>query len=854
MEKKRFKSRQFTAALAKLLTAAVGVAFLAACDDDAKSSPNGAGFIVPALTVDATVVVAADVAETMVLPDVPSPEELRLSLTKGDTGRTAQWESVDDFDVNMLYTTGAYTMTAQYGSEYDEGFDNPYFCAETDFMVSEMQRCHVALNAKLGNTVIHVDYSSSIKDYFADFSIGFHSEGGNYLGYGINETRNLYLRPGDIWLFASMTLPDGREAVVDIASITEAKAQHFYQARLSVESSGEGSYPTLVLSFDEKTLTDDITFALSDELFDAKAPVVETCGFVSGQPLTLVEGGAPDGVVAMEVKDSQLSSFVLTTQSPGDIASWWPEEMDLLNIPKALADSISAYGLVVNKDTSGNYNFDFTKLIPRIQPPNGNGNVAFIAAPHGVNRLLGKPVELSVDVKPVDIEVVTAPTIVVGQPTAVIELAAPSADLERNLTIEASTAGSEWTRLNITGLTKLGNGNYKVEFDVPDGTDPVELRLEYCHQIKKELTVKRIAPLYNIEVDGYARSALVKIVAADEPTARLITTLATPYDDSGHRLPVTARIDDSNILLLSGLEPETVYTLRLSIFNHPTLAEYSNSVTFRTEKASQLPNPGFEEVRKTIDYKDMLCGGRYSQNLVAIFNQQNKHTWKLYTPRQWANTNAKTFCMGATNHNTWYMQPSCYTVTDSYSGGYALQLKSVGWDLDGPEIPDYLQKREPYVAYSRNVPSIAWRAAGKAFIGDYRFDPATLEETYTEGMGFDSRPTALNGFYKFVPCEELPMGCGLVVVELYGIVDGQRRLIASNSLELPFATDYTAFKVPLSYSPFGVKATEIRVMFASSSHIGTISHETTNIVTTSNLKDAASTGGTLTIDELSLSY
>ncbi|MDE5750975.1 MAG: hypothetical protein K2H87_09470 [Duncaniella sp.] len=51
-----------------------------------------------------------------------------------------------------------------------------------------------------------------------------------------------------------------------------------------------------------------------------------------------------------------------------------------------------------------------------------------------------------------------------------------------------------------------------------------------------------------------------------------------------------------------------------------------------------------------------------------------------------------------------------------------------------------------------------------------------------------------------------------------------------------------------------MKATRIKVMFASSADIGTIAEETAAIVTLSDPKTATSTGGQLWIDNITLGY
>ena len=191
---------------------------------------------------------------------------------------------------------------------------------------------------------------------------------------------------------------------------------------------------------------------------------------------------------------------------------------------------------------------------------------------------------------------------------------------------------------------------------------------------------------------------------------------------------------------------------------------------------------------------------------------------------------------------------------DVQSGDFAVSLRSVAFDPNGEPIPDYAQTGEPYLPYSLNVPRIAYRAAGKLFLGDYSYDAKTGEETYNEGISWNSRPVSLNGFYKYQPSEDNWNDRGLVTVEVLGERDGEEIVIASAHRILPLATGYTAFSLPLEYAYYGVKASRIKVMFASSDKIGTIAEESSSIVTHSDPKTSTSLGSQLWIDNVTLAY
>lgn len=91
-------------------------------------------------------------------------------------------------------------------------------------------------------------------------------------------------------------------------------------------------------------------------------------------------------------------------------------------------------------------------------------------------------------------------------------------------------------------------------------------------------------------------------------------------------------------------------------------------------------------------------------------------------------------------------------------------------------------------------------------------------------------------------------------VKVWGQVDGKEVIIAGGKLSLSVTPAYTTFSIPLTYHTFGVKATKLCVMMASSADIGTIDYESARITTTPDPVTASSTGNVLCIDNLSLAY
>ena len=442
-----------------------------------------------------------------------------------------------------------------------------------------------------------------------------------------------------------------------------------------------------------------------------------------------------------------------------------------------------------------------------------------------------------------------------GIDRATLRVECPAGNFARHVDVRITTEGNADTTPVPLEVETVSPGVYDVSFPVGDGSTPVEVGVYYCDELRRTLTIGRVMPDFHILVDPFAREAAIKIEAADPSLTEIITERLNVYVN-GRETPVYERWKSEGILHVIGLEPSHTYRFESTMMSPDTPGiTFTPAVSATTESTPQLPNADFEQRTNGVIYPDLPSGGRYSQTTVEIFNWQHHTTFEQEVPEGWANTNAKTFCTKASNHNTWYMQPSVsLTRTDPMSGSFVAELTTVAFDLDGEPIPDYVQTSQPYLDYSPIVPRIACRAAGKLFLGSYSFNPATMEETYREGIAFGSRPRSLNGFYRFMPSQANRSAAALVKVEVIGKADGVDSVIAGGEVRLTLASDNTAFSVPLTYRMFGVKATMIKVMFSSSDRIGTIAEETAAIQTFPDPQTATSTGGRLWIDNITLAY
>lgn len=837
--------------LAAALAAAI-LTILGSCSSESSSPVNDSGLINPLITVDPTVDNGNGSPQTTVgVP--PLPEELGGQLSTADGSLSRSWPSIADFPTDQPFLAGTYTLTVGSAADMTEGFDCPYFFGTAEFTLTGGETVRPEVVCSLANTMLDVDFADGFSDYFTGCSVTFHSHGGRYVSFSSGEKRCIYLRPGDIDVSLDLTLPDGRSCSVYMTSIKNALPRHCYTATLTISTDGQKA-PAVTLSLDQRISSDDVTILLTPELLDAAVPRIQCEGFADGTPLRVTEGAAPSGRISASVDGTQLRGLYLSTNSPSLLSAGWPAEVNLIEASATDLQIMNSLGLSLSR-TEGLMTVDFTDVIPRLRTIPGLPQHRFQLQARTVANIESEPAILAVETGSVDVGLTSVSDAVMGIDSCTMHLSLPADASLPDLGVELLSENGQWISPASIRRTPYADGTgASLTFDVPSGQADISARIIYCGAVKTTATIRRKAPAFGINVDAFAHSAVIRIEPQMPELTAYITRTASIYAGNEPTLQLS-RNEENGQIIVTGLKADTRYTLRATVLAQPRdINDFTAPVTITTEKASELPNADFEDRRESVRYRDLPSGGRYSQTIVGIFNQQNRVSIKQEVPLKWANVNAKTFCTSAARHNTWYMQPSTEAVLDAYQNSYGVKIQSVGWDLDGPEIPDYRQTGTPYTDYSLNIPRPGHRSAGRLFLGSYRFDPPTLTETYDEGLEFSSRPTALNGFYKYIPAAPGISEQGLVRVEVIGVADGAEVTIARAEVTLPVATGYTAFTVPLSYSMFGVKATKVKVLLASSTAVGTIAEETEGVVTVADPVTSTYSGSTLWVDALSFSY
>ncbi len=822
------------------------------CNEETTVQRVGSALLVPSVSIDPIVHTAAGDVSTGLITPTPEVEQLSISLTDNAGRYSKTWGSLGLYPEQEPLRPGAYLLEVFYGAELEEGFDSPYFYGASSVELPSGATVSASVTCRLANTMVGVSYTDDFLSYFPSGNVVFHSHGGGYISYPRGEMRPLYLRPGNIDVILDLTMPTGEQMSVLTASMSQAIAGHYYTMVVDVIDS-ESSQPEIVVTFDDLMSIDVQKLKLSPELLASEVPMITPVGFNPNTSVVINEGEELDTPIGFDIIGSDIKSVILTTQSSSLLDSGWPIEVDLLNDDLL---NMEALGLEMHRSVSGLIErVDLTRALKNLRSSIDGANVSFTLVATSKVGKQSEPLILNIDVRPVEIVVLSVSDVIIGINKAQMKILAEGADLQSGLLIEVRDHNQKWQPTAISNVSSE-NGIHIVTFSVPDNTSAiVDIKLSYFGAERASFTLKRVSPKYTLDVDAYALVAVVRVNAEDPAMLETIASLVNIYID-GVLTKNIRREPDKGYVLVGGLVDNKQYAIQGTLFDESSaVGNLTSPVYFNTEKTLQIENGGFEKIdRDGISYSNMPSGGRYSQTIVDIFNQQNYTTFKYHLPENWANTNAKTFNSVAENKNTWYMHPSVYTVSDCFEGAYAVVVQTTAWDLKGASIPDYRQQSSPYLRYNPNIPYIAHRAAGKIFLGEYGFDPRTKEEYYMEGIDFTSRPAALNGYYKFLPSVADMSDCGVVRIEVIGTLDEKEVVIATGLGNLQAATSYTAFSVPLTYVDFGVKATRLKLLISSSKHIGTIAEESSQIITFNDPISATSLGGQLWIDGLTFSY
>lgn len=804
--------------------AVTAASVLAGCSDEWGFSGKGTGSIAPMVGIDTKVVSSVEDAPGSRAEGELTAGDLSLRLVKTDGSKSYELGTIASFDASQQFPTGAYTVEAYYGDPEAEGFDTPAYKGSQDITIVDGGTTEVGLTATMANAMVSLTYSEAFQGYMTDWSATVNS-----VAYAKDETRPVYVAPGDVRISISFTKPNGKSATIALDPV-KAEARYHYHVNVDVNG-GEASSAVINVTFDENFATENVDIDISDEILSAPVPTIEADGFTAGEAVTAVSGMTFDGKLTMNIIAlAGIKDVTMTTASEYLTGRGWPETVSLLNPGSALS-TLQSFGL----STLGLWNkpgemavIDFTGVIPFLKAVEGdNSNVFTVTVTDKYSRV-SEPLELRVDVEGVQLALFQEDTYENPGQDLQIGLDYNGSDVMNNVRIEYvnNYAGGLWAELPIKSVTEdtrsRASKRYLVTVTIPaTHTGDLKLRAKCADVISGELKVAGVP--FAVEVDDndiFATRGTLHIVPTKDHDG------VTPIDYAGASVEVSADGADYKTVAatrngeyfsFSGLTPGQTNLVRVKIGNmHSAPAEVA------AEQALQIPNGNLDA--------DVTISGSESH-------------WENVVFQGWGTNNAMTTSQGS---NFGYCRISGTKDTDDAKSGKAARISTQGWGSGNSATFGVSGKCKYIDAGLLHLG--ATRTTRPSGYGDRTGYLGT--DDLDCGIAFASRPSAVTFWHKYEKKNDADYG----VAKAY-VYDASGNVLASGEAQLSSGS-YTQTTINLNYAAGAAKAAKLYVCFLST-HDGSFLVKDTNYINGpgfGNLDRGEYSGSRLYIDEVELTY
>ena len=225
----------------------------------------------------------------------PTEERFTLNIVKESTGENIY---NDTYKQTIPASTGAYTVTATYGTDLAIALDSPYYKGEeTGVEVEVNQSTPVTLTCKVANALASVAYGEGQKDKFDDLfsTYGVEVKVGNSsvtIGRNGSTTQSAYYRAGSTPTFTFKgTLKENNQNVSMEITSDKLTADAFQAGQhckltLSLKPATAGAIITV-----EKVEVETVTISETIPVEWLPAPKINATGFDENKSLTIYETG-----------------------------------------------------------------------------------------------------------------------------------------------------------------------------------------------------------------------------------------------------------------------------------------------------------------------------------------------------------------------------------------------------------------------------------------------------------------------------------------------------------------------------------------------------------------------------------
>lgn len=853
--------------------AAFGLALtmLSSCSQDAPWSVNsGEGAL--RIKVEAVSNVEAAVpAVRAITTDVVTPpaSQFEISMVKEGGGYEQTWSSIAEFEKETTFPVGNYILSAYYGDDSsqgtvasaDLGYEYAQYYGETQVTIRENETTEVQLTVGLTNAIVVIEYTEAFKNYFKSYHTILYTAGeGDPLDIGSNEAMN-YVQPGELGITIAAVQQNDKELTLSPGKF-DIEANHMYKLRYNVYN-GEIGDAVLAIEFDDSLNVEPITINLSEELEATRAPQVTTIGFepsvdlvtLSGTPYlgdakfsVVADGGIASAVLTINSKSDTFKPSYLTNGTI-DLCSAFAAE----NRAAMEADGIKIIGLQDENSKMGE--LDLSGLFSKL----AEDTHTFTLLVSDTYRQSNEPVTCTLTCLPTDMGVEGLDAMYgEGYADLRVRYNGPHPALHGNpfsFSVKTST-GEETCEIKTIKLeSESTRADFPAEYYIYRvglpfiETDSFDVNVFFNGTVAPcgPATVNFNFPNYNenMEYDAMATQLRFRTNFTDPYKKKLIEDRMRVFIGGEEK---EATFDKNiNAYVIEGLTPDQDYAVKTTLQAADNPTDFGSQTSLKMEEALPVPNGDFSQTHETIHEKLQVGGkwqgwGHYTTTCLMQYSEPSG---------DWASINSKTFYLGSTSKNTWFMVASTFMQSDG-----EVLIRSVAYDHAGIE-PKESGGAFSVTSYCTNYPDrIANRVAGELFLGNYSFDGT---DHRNEGIDFGARPSKFVFNYKYQPYKS---DSGLVEVK---IISSDGTVISSISKELEESNEMKEIAVDMPLYEFGSKPSILCINFVSSTHVPVLTRENSEIDLSADSKAAGgdistnsahalSTGSELTVSNLRFNY
>lgn len=797
---------------------------LSACRSDERT-PSGGGYLAVRVAADNEVVSAASRAEGDGIPDVG---DFSLSIAKENGELVSKWDKFSDYDAEAtVVPVGTYTVSASYGDATTEGFDGLSYAGSTTANVAEGETTDVTIDCTINKARVSISYTDAFKSYFTSYSAYVSSSRGNKIDYTADETRAAYFTPGNLDVYLNVTRPGVSGSVALKVKTLAAEVKHEYRLTMDVDA---GTSTLNIIFNDDPESTQNVEFNISDAALNAPAPTIVAHGFTSGEAMVVVEGGSVEGTLQAYLNaPSGLAGCELVTSSAALKAQGWPEKVDLMALRAEDQQKLTELGLVMKGLGSTHDKIatvEFQNVVPYLYcTGDGNEKHSFtLTATDVYGKTTEKtPLVLNVTSRNNGFAVTLPESVPYGSNRMTFPMTLEGDASKVKFYYWSYGDYQQFTADNVSISSEGNTHTVTLTYgeSMIDTETEMKLKAEYGSK-SFEKTFKVEDPelklsLKNGDADVWAKHVNFQVAAsAKSRSSRTVSasTIEIQYKDSDDTWKKCENVsfDGQNGFEIKGLTSNTSYTFRAVYLQR----EYSNEQTIKTEEELGVPNAGMEDWHA---------------------NPQNKN-WELwYVCKEgenpvWNTMNQLTTSDGG---NYRYNANSGTIRTDGKNGGYAAQIRAVGWGRNNAALGSANAK---------------YGTVGELYLGYY--DSEAKKAVY-DGIEFTSRPKSLSFDYKYTPGKGGDQYYAeIVILNKQGDVAteiGRGLLRKGDSVQ-----EWSSTSVDIVYTEEGkkLKATNMYIVFKSGDKSDNSSFNT--VPSLGNLSKGEYVGSEFFVDNIVLNY